>query len=107
MIDALLKKFNAKYEDLNDVERETFNNWLNVLQDQQKAISVESIKEYVISMRESVDEELSSMVSSKDRDKEKENNLKARLRNYILLQAFLTTPEKARKQLEKVLDRIK
>ena len=97
MLDDLLEKFNLKYEDLNAVERETLNTWVEALQKGQ--VSVEKIKEYIVSMREAVENEVSrSNLGSKQ-----DLFLKARLRNYLLLESFLSTPERAKQQMENML----
>ena len=97
MIDELLAKAGLKYEDLNPSERETLNVWMEALQKGQ--VSVEKIKEYITSMKESVEQELSkSNLGSKQ-----DLFLKARLRNYMLLDAFMTTPEKAKEQIENAI----
>lgn len=94
-IDDILEKFNLKYEDLNSVERETLNSWLEVL-DKNK-LTLESIKTYIASMRDAVEQELTQTGHNSKQD----IFLKARLRNYMLLEAFLSTPERARQALEK------
>jgi hypothetical protein len=70
---------------------------LNVLQDNQ--LNVEKIKEYIASMKEAVEIEL----CKPNLGKKKDIFLKARLKNYMLLSAFLSSPERARKQLEGAL----
>lgn len=94
MIEELLTKFGLKYEDLNTMERETMNTWMEALQKGQ--LSVERIKEYITSMRDAVEQEL----AKSDVGTKQDIFLKARLRNYMLLDAFLTTPEKAKQQIE-------
>ena len=97
MIDELLEKVGLKYEDLSSVEKETLNTWMEALQKGQ--LSVESIKEYIISMKEAVESEL----SKSDLGSKQDIFLKARLRNYMLLDAFLSTPEKAKQQMENAI----
>jgi len=94
MIDTLLEKVGLKYDDLNSVERETLNTWMEALQKGQ--VSVEKVKEYITSMKESVELELTKF----DLDPKQDLFLKARLRNYMLLDAFLSTPERAKQQME-------
>ncbi|MBI4009131.1 hypothetical protein HY357_02770 [Candidatus Roizmanbacteria bacterium] len=100
MIDELLKKFGLKYEDLNDAEQETLNGWLGALQG--GSLTTEKVREYIASMRESVETELTKT----DHDNKQCILLKARLRNYMLLDAFLTSPEKAKKSLEAAISGI-
>jgi hypothetical protein len=97
MLDELLEKVNLKYEDLNSAERETLNSWMEALQ--KGVVSVEKIKEYITSMREAVESE----VAKSDLGSKQDMFLKARLRNYLLLDAFLTTPERAKQQIENAI----
>lgn len=97
MIDELLEKAGLKYEDLNAVEKETLNTWMDALQ--QGQASVEKIKEYVVSMKEGVEVELSKC----DLGSKQDIFLKARLRNYSLLVGFLTSPERAKQQMESAI----
>jgi uncharacterized protein YoxC len=100
MIDEILTKFNLKYEDLNRIERETLNTWMEALEKGQ--LSVSKIKDYVTSMKESVEAEL----TKHDLGSKQDLYLKARLRNYMLLDAFLSTPERAKQQMESALSSI-
>jgi len=97
LLDELLEKVGLKYEDLNQIEKETLNTWMEALQKGQ--LSVERIKEYITSMREAVEQELAKA----DLGSKQDTFLKARLRNYMLLDAFLTTPEKAKQQIENAI----
>ena len=97
MIDELLKKFNLKYEDLNAAEQETLTSWLTALQ--KGTLTTEKIKEYIISMRESVETELTKT----GHDSKQDLFLKARLRNYMLLEAYMLTPDKASQQMENAI----
>lgn len=100
MIDTLLEKVGLKYEDLSLVEKETLNNWMEALQKGQ--LSVEKIKEYITDMREAVEQEL----AKSDLGSKQDLFLKARLRNYMLLDGFLTTPERAKQQIESAISSI-
>lgn len=100
VIDELLKKFGLKYEDLNSAEVETLNSWLSSLG--QGSLSVERVREYISAMREAVETELTKT----EHDNKQCTLLKARLRNYMLLDAFLTSPEKAKKHLEAAISGI-
>ncbi len=97
MIDKILEKYNLKYEDLKTSERETLNTWINALS--QSELTVSKVKDYIASMRASVEQELSQVGYNNTQD----IFLKARLRNYILLEAFLSSPDKAKEALEKAL----
>lgn len=96
-MDQILQKLNLKYEDLNAAERETLGNWMESLS--KTALTVEGIKTYIASMRDSVEQELTKAGT----DSKNDLFLKARLRNYMLLEAFLSTPERAQKALERAM----
>lgn len=97
IIDDLLEKTGLKYEDLNVAERETLQSWMEALGKNQ--LTLESVKTYIISMKESVETELTKT----DLNTKQDLLLKARLRNYMLLEAYLSTPEKAKKALDKAI----
>lgn len=94
VIDDILERTGLKYEDLNPIEKETLNTWTESLQKGQ--LSLEKVKEYITSMKEAVEQEL----SKSDLGTKQDLFLKARLRNYMLLDAFLSTPERAKQQIE-------
>jgi hypothetical protein len=110
MLDQVLEKLNLNFDDLNAVERETLLNWMSALQ--AKTLSVDSIKEHVQQMTDSVQAELAGFTEPKTIweflfSKRKDIYRRARLRNYLLLLAFLTGPEKAQKAIERSLTNIK
>lgn len=106
MISEILEKVGLKYEDLNQAEVATLTGWMQSIQ--QNNVSVDSVRTYIESMRDSVESELIDepefiyvlwfRVANR-----KHLLLKARLRNYMLLIAFLSTPEKAKQALDKAL----
>lgn len=100
MLDEILNKFGLKYEDLEPDEMETLNVWMDALQKGQ--VNVSKVREYVTAMKESVEQALtkSNLKTKKDLF------LKARLKNYLLLELFLSTPEKVKKQMESALSNI-
>ena len=100
-IGDLLAKYNLKYEDLNINERETLQGWLEDLAS--KEITLDRVKDYIQEMISGVETELSEC----DLNRKKDIFLKSRLRNYLLLLAFLESPEKAKQALEKQLKNIK
>ncbi len=101
IIDEILAKRGLKFEDLTLVEKETLNTWLDILK--KSDVTIDKIRTYILSMRDAVEEELTKVDHKPDQD----IFLKARLRNYMLLQAFLTSPEKARQAIERSLGDIK
>lgn len=97
MINKILEKLNLKFEDLTSAERDTLLSMAESLQRQ--SLSVSDVKEYLLTMRESVETELSKT----DLNTNQDIFLKARLRNYILLESFLTGPDKAKKALDRAV----
>ena len=106
MIDEILKRYGVKYEELEDVEKETLNTWLDALK--QGQITIEKVREYLRAMRDSVELTLESepefiqVFIFKIRN-DKNILLKARLRNYRLLESFLSTPQKAKAAINRAL----
>jgi len=97
MIDELLKRAGLKYEDLNDAERQTLNEWMGALG--KNELTLNGVRAYLASMRDSVEHDL----AKSDNNTKNDLFLKARLRNYMLLEAFLTGPEKAKEALQKAM----
>ena len=96
-MDDILKKIGLTYEDLSISEKETLNMWMESLQKNQ--LSLEKVREYIGAMKDAVAQEL----SKSDLGSKEDLFLKARLRNYMLLDGFLTSPEKAKQQIENAL----
>ncbi len=108
MIDEMLKKYNLKYEDLNAAELETFTSMVSSAQ--QNVLTIERLRDQIQSMRLSVENELATSPTNLFTwllGWRKDYLLKARLRNYILLEQVLTSPEKARKAIDEALSHIK
>lgn len=97
MIDKILQKYGLTYDDLTTAEKATLDTWVKALQ--QKQITVSVVKKHIHEMKESVERELTQIGHESKQD----IFLKARLRNYMLLEAFLATPEKAREALDRAL----
>ena len=100
-IDDLLTKLGLKYEELNKLEKETLNTWMQSLR--QNKLTLEQVRGYVISMRSAVEQDLVKAKLGKRQD----IYLKARLRNYMLLEAFMDSPKKAEEALERSLAGLK
>jgi benzoyl-CoA reductase/2-hydroxyglutaryl-CoA dehydratase subunit BcrC/BadD/HgdB len=96
-IDTILERLGLKYEELNFDEKATLSGWMEQLQGNK--LTLEDVKKNVTSMKESVEREL----SVSNLDKRNDAFLKARLRNYLLLEAFMTSPEKAEQALQRQL----
>ena len=101
MIDEILKRHNLKYEDLTPAERETFHSMLGAVE--KSVMTIEKLRNYLSAMRFSVEQELTKT----DNGGKQDMFLKARLKNYMLLEAFLSTPERAKKALEEALGNLK
>jgi len=97
IIDEILNKVGVKYDQLTIDEQETLHSWVGAVETAQ--MNSIKIKEYIASMKHSVSLELSTSKLGKKEDM----YLKARLRNYILLEAFLESPEKAQKALDRAI----
>lgn len=123
-VDDILKKFGLKYEELEKEEIESLNERLNQVNAVQ--LSVPMVQDYVTKMRESVSHSLMDIqetpntwlslaclfipfvgIIRKWYLDQKRVYLTARLRNYMLLEAFLSAPDKLQQNLEKNLRLIK
>lgn len=94
--EEVLKEFGIDYEDLNAAERETFQSKYFDL----KKISVGDIKTYISRIKNALILQLCDTEGSDIKD----GILKARLKNYVLLEMFLLTPERAEEALRKNLE---
>lgn len=101
-MDEFLKSlgFKLKYEELTKAERDQLYLWMDQMQ--KAVVTLEDVKKYVHAMRDSVENELTKVTNTKDED----YLLKARLRNYMLLEGMLSTPERARQALKKATEGI-
>ena len=97
IIEELLEKNNLKYEDLRPEEKEALYTWLDVLSKGQ--VTIDKIRDYITRMKGIVEEKLCKTALNSKQDL----FLKARLRNYLLFEAFLSTPEKAEQEIEKAV----
>lgn len=100
-LDDILEKVGYKFEDLNSLERETVISWSNALSS--KDISVSDIRDFIDRLKVAVENELAVDGLSKTRDL----YLKARLKNLLALEGFISGPEKAKKALELYLGKKK
>lgn len=103
--DSIEEKF-GKIENLTPQEKQTFFSMLANVKEAQ--LTPEKLKDYVSSMKSAVEEELINEPEFKWRfifkvPNRKQILLKARLKNYILLEAFLLSPERAISQLESMV----
>jgi len=92
-LDNFIESFGG-YDKLNAAERETYRQHLKVIEG--KPITIEATKEFVRRMITAIEQ---SLVDTKENSHDS-RNLKARLKNFLVLEAFLFSPERARKSLE-------
>jgi hypothetical protein len=95
ILSDFLEKAGLKYEDLSTAEQETLHSWMEVLQ--RNELTLAGVTQYIRLMKDSIEQEVSSVSHNSKQD----IFLKARLRNYILLESFLSSPEKAKAALER------
>lgn len=107
LFNKVLEKAGLEFSDLNKEEQKTLEGMLESVN--KNEISVERIRAYVHSMRDAVEGELSDMSMKRPSfwgfmfNFRRDFMLKARLRNYMLFEAFLDSPKKARKAIEQTL----
>ena len=102
MIDELLKQYDLKFDDLNAMERETLISWSQSLES--NALTVAKIQMFVYGIRDAIEQQLIeepefNYIWIFKVENRKQILLKARLRNIMLLEAFLSGPEKAQKAI--------
>ena len=106
IIDSLLAKYKVNYEELRPDEKETL---FQMVEDVKKTeLTPEKMLAHITAMRYIVEE---SLINEPEFNyififkvpNRKQILLKARLQNYILLEAFLSRPKKARELLESSL----
>lgn len=101
MIDQILEQAGLKYEDLNQEEKKTLQGWLKVLS--QNELTIDLVRNYIVKMKASVETDITTTSNNNKQD----IFLKARLKNYLLLEAFLNSPIEAKKALEASITGIK
>lgn len=100
-IDKLLEEQGLKYEDLNMVERETYK----AANFDLSSISSGDLKQHIVDMKNSIALQLCDIDPQENYYVDLQ--LKSRLKNYILLESFLATPEKAEKAIKDSLKNMK
>lgn len=109
MLSNLLEKHGINYEDLNSSEKETLAQWQQLLI--KNELTLQSVKEFVPSLIEGIERELADVKESTSLwsflfRRKQDIFLKARLKNYLMLQDFLTSADRARKHIEQSLTNI-
>lgn len=110
VIDEILEKIGLKYSDLDSPghsgEKEQLLKWVSQIE--KKTLSIEDVKKNIALMKFSVEKELveepefTYLFIFKIPNR-KHLFLKARLKNYMLLEVFFNFPENAKKSLERYL----
>jgi 7-cyano-7-deazaguanine synthase in queuosine biosynthesis len=91
------EKFNIDIDTLNTIEKATY---FKMLEEVQKAqMTPEKLRNHIIEMRNAVEQELVKV----DLEHKQDVFLKARLKNYMLLESFLISPERAKESLENMI----
>src|SRR4051812_7935318 len=98
LLGKLLEKRGIKdFDELRLDERETYLEMLR--QQEHTQLTIEDLKRYIKKIRMSVEIEL----TKPSLEREQDIFLRARLLNYILLEAFLETPERAKEVLQQYM----
>lgn len=102
-------KYKVDISKLNDLEKETYFSMLEVVQKAQ--MTPEKLRDYIVSMRDAVEKELIEepefiRIFIFKFENRKQIYLKARLQNYRLLESFLGSPERAKRQLEDAVSNV-
>lgn len=107
MEDEILKEFGIKdFDELNAIEREEYYKILDVVSTSQ--ITIEDFKRHVEAMRHALELTLvdepefihSEILPFLKRPNPKIAQLKARLKNYLLFEAFFARPDQAKQMIE-------
>lgn len=106
MLDEMLEKKGLKYEDLTPEEKETYNALAEQVNKAQ--LTLQSLREAITRMRESVE---SALIDEPEyifvwiirKPNPKNIYLKARLKNYLLMESLLIAPERAKAMLERMI----
>lgn len=109
MDDFVNSLLNKRDEDENEVDYDQLSaeektSYLKLLELEEKSqVTLETYKKYIKTMREAVELELANY----ERDDRKDIFLKARLKNYLLLEALFDRPNKAKEMIATYTSRIK
>lgn len=88
------------YDDLSPVEQETYRKMLEIQEKSQ--ITLEDFRHHVHAMRQNVEYELAKLPNNDP----KNTFYKARLLNYLLLEALFDKPERAKQMLKQYSSRL-
>lgn len=112
IMNDILTRAGLKFEELRPDEQESLFQMMEIASKGQ--ITIENAKSHIRSMREAVEKELTKYPEGKvikiwfltirlGKDRDKDLMLKARLRNYVMFEEFLSRPERAKEMLDRML----
>ena len=109
MLLKLLEEKGIKYEELTIAEKETLKQWEQALV--KNELTLQNVKDFLPKLIESVERELTDLKEATSFwtflfGWKKDFYLKARLRNYLMIQDFLSGPDRARKYVEQSIQNI-
>lgn len=100
--DKLLEEQGISYSELSDAEKEVYRSASSGT----RAITVSDLQEHFAEILQMLTIELCDTPDSPE-FQDKNSKLKARVKNYVIMQAFLETPQKVARALEKELEEMK
>lgn len=100
LLDKLLDKKGIKFENLTPEEKETLFIWESQLQ--KGKLTIERVKDNILQMKAAVENELTNTEHNSNKDL----YLKARLKNYLLLEGLLTSADRAKQEIDKAVNRL-
>ena len=106
---AIEEKLGFSIDKLEPDEKATYLKMLDEVE--QSRMTPEKLRDHIISMRIAVEQQLINepefiRIFIFKFDNRKQILLKARLQNYILLESFLMSPERAKQQLESAISNV-
>lgn len=109
MVDTILSRFKLRYEDLSTAERSTLHSWVDSLS--KKQVTIEKVKDYLADMRSEVEKELIDEPEFHSFlffhvPNRKQIYLKARLKNYMMLEALLISPDRLKRVMDEGLSNV-
>ncbi len=102
LLDKVLEEYGLNYEDLNIEERETYNQKMFDV----KNLTVADLLVHIQDMKNAIALQLSD-VPDDEEHRDLNSKLKARLKNYLVQEAFITSPDKAEKAIRDALKNVK
>lgn len=110
MFDKLLDGTGLKFEDLTHEERQTLRQWAEALST--KTLTLEDVKSFVSAQILALQRQLADLSEPETLwqwlfRRRRDMFVKARLRNYLMIQDFLSGPERAKAAIEQQLQTLK